>query len=222
MKNFDLSLGQWGHYNKNYSGSCHVADAENGIGFVFSLFPGFYRRNVMIPRTICDNGVKIMDASTDLSRYRYRYELMWKDVVYLDADYISNGNILDLSCKFVNNTDIAQTLILNCCGYLQFPTLNRQPLISTAPVGDGKFIAAADYSYIKMPKTLMNDGLKLGETRKQGFVRTSALDFSKLKGDDFVRYDFDALTADRIYLRLKAEKRYNKCKNRRRFLQCKR
>ena len=38
MKKFDLSLGKWGPYNKEYLGVCHVADAALGASFNVELF----------------------------------------------------------------------------------------------------------------------------------------------------------------------------------------
>ena len=108
MENHDLRLPQWGPYNKEYLGASHIADAERGLRFDLNLFPGYYRRSVMCPRDIADCGAKIMAASNDLSHFLYRYELEWKDRVYLDADFSSKGNVLTVTCEFVNDTDMPE------------------------------------------------------------------------------------------------------------------
>ena len=38
-KEFDLSLGDFGPYNKEYLGVCHIADKEIGATFNVELFP---------------------------------------------------------------------------------------------------------------------------------------------------------------------------------------
>lgn len=87
MENHDLTLPVWGPYNKGYLGASHISDAERGLRFDLNLFPGYYRRSVMCPRDIADCGAKILASSNDLSHFLYRYELEWKDKVYLDADF---------------------------------------------------------------------------------------------------------------------------------------
>ena len=56
MINHDLCLSDWGPYNKEYLGVSHIADKKKGARFDINLFPGFYRRSVMVPKDICDNG----------------------------------------------------------------------------------------------------------------------------------------------------------------------
>jgi hypothetical protein len=45
----DLRLPLWGNYTKTYNGISHVADLERGMRFDLSVFPGHYRREVMVP-----------------------------------------------------------------------------------------------------------------------------------------------------------------------------
>ena len=113
MENHDLTLPVWGPYNKGYLGASHVSDVERGLRFDLNLFPGYYRRSVMCPRDIADCGAKILAASNDLSHFVYRYELEWKDRVYVDADFSSVGNTLTVKCDFVNHTDMPESLTLN-------------------------------------------------------------------------------------------------------------
>ena len=65
----------------------------------------------MCPRDIADCGAKMMAASNDLSHFVYRYELEWKDRVYLDADFSSHGDTLTVTCDFVNDTDYAKAYV---------------------------------------------------------------------------------------------------------------
>ena len=48
-KRFDLNLNSWGPYNKDFLGVCHIADEDKGATFNVELFPGLFRRTVMLP-----------------------------------------------------------------------------------------------------------------------------------------------------------------------------
>lgn len=41
-KNYDLRLGRFGPYNKDYLGVCHIADEEVGATFNVELFSRFF------------------------------------------------------------------------------------------------------------------------------------------------------------------------------------
>ncbi len=204
MKSYDLNLSQWGPYSKQYLGGCHIADKKNGIGFNFTLFPGFYRRNLMVADSICDNGVKIIDSSEDCSRFLYKYQLMGKDDVYMTAEFVGEGKKLKVICDFVNNTDENQSVVLNCCGYLDFASYYSQTLYTTVKSGEGIFIASTDYKKIISKDSFAIDGLHLGEVRKSGFYRGSAINLAILEKDGYVEYSKDAV-ADKVFVKLKAK-----------------
>ena len=113
MKSYDLSLPQWGPYNKKYLGAAHIAEPRQGFRFDVNLFPGYYRRSVMTPRDLSDCGAKMMAASVDLTHFVYRYELEWKDRVYVEADFTSKDSEMQIDCDFVNHTDQPESLSLN-------------------------------------------------------------------------------------------------------------
>src|ERR1035441_2342233 len=83
----DLRLPLWGNYTKTYNGISHVADLERGMRFDLSVFPGHYRREVMVPNVNWEGGFHPWDAAPDMSFYSYRYELEWKDRVYCDVSF---------------------------------------------------------------------------------------------------------------------------------------
>lgn len=112
-KNYSLNLPEWGPYNKTYLGAAHIADKKKGLRFDLNLFPGYFRRSVMSVRDLADSGVKMMAASKKLTRFIYRYELEWKDRVYIEADFKSGNNVMTVKCDFVNNTQKAESLSLN-------------------------------------------------------------------------------------------------------------
>ena len=170
-KRFDLDLGNWGPYNKDFLGVCHIADRERGATFNVEMFPGFFRRKVMASYSTSDMGLKMWGANADLTHFSYRYELEWKDRVYCDTDfYITDDSRCDIICTFVNNTDLVQSVNMNLCASLQYP-LNKDAKIRKSfripcevSLPDGaRFVDALDYDHIVCGETLASDGRYLGE-----------------------------------------------------------
>lgn len=204
MKKYDLSLPPWGPYNKKYLGTAHIADKARGYRFDVNLFPGYYRRSVMAPRDVSDCGAKVMAASVDLSRCVYRYELEWKDRVYIDADFCSKDNIMTVTCDFVNETDVPESLTLNTVMSMQRSTDYKNEIVDIRAVAgqDTHWIDGADYKEIYLSQRVANDGLYLGECRGSGFVGGSYIGsrFFGKEGDSLV-YRFPEFCTDKIGLR---------------------
>ncbi|MBR5139694.1 MAG: hypothetical protein IKV16_01440 [Clostridia bacterium] len=175
-KRFDLNIGNWGPYNKDFLGVCHIADRRLGASFNVELFPGFFRRKVMASYSTSDMGLKMWGANASLTHFSYRYELEWKDRVYCDTDfYITDDSRCDIVCTFVNNTELVQSVNMNLCASLQYP-LNkdaklrksfRMPTQVTLPKGC-RFVDALEYDYINCSETLASDGRYLGEEYVDG------------------------------------------------------
>lgn len=177
MKSYDLSLPNWGPYNKKYLGAAHIAEPQQGFRFDVNLFPGYYRRSVMTPRDLADCGAKMMASSVDLTHFVYRYELEWKDQVYVEADYSSRGNEIQIDCDFVNHTDQPESLSLNVVMSLQRPSKEKKELVAlqVKTEGNTQWIDALDYVQIHNDQVVASDGLLLGECRGSGFVGGSYL-----------------------------------------------
>lgn len=107
------SLSKWGPYSKEYFGISNIDDLSSGAQVEFCLVPGIYRRNVMVPCALFESGVHPWEASADMTRFTYRYELEWKDRVYVDATYnvIDDDSVL-LEARCVNNTSEVQNINL--------------------------------------------------------------------------------------------------------------
>lgn len=197
----------WGPYNKGYLGASHVADAERGLRFDLNLFPGYYRRSVMCPRDIADCGAKILAASCDLSHFVYRYELEWKDKVYLDADFSSVGNTLTVKCNFVNNTAMPESLTLNAVTSMCAASLYHNEIEAYAaklPEG-AAWIDAVDYDSIKGDYIFPKDGLRRGENIISGFVNARAIRTKILPKSAVLTYKTSKITSDKILIRYSGE-----------------
>jgi hypothetical protein len=48
----DLRLPDWGPYTKKYTGISHIPDIHAGLRFDLSVFPGYYRRQVLVPNVV--------------------------------------------------------------------------------------------------------------------------------------------------------------------------
>ena len=83
----DLRLPDWGPYSKTHAGISHIADHARGLRVDFIPVPGLFRKRAQVPSALWDSDVHIWDAAPDLSRYRARHELLWKDRFYADIDY---------------------------------------------------------------------------------------------------------------------------------------
>lgn len=204
MKNHDLTLPAWGPYNKNYLGASHIADKEKGLRFDLNLFPGFYRRSVMLTKDIADSGAKMTASSADVSHYAYRYQLLGAEEIYVDADFCSENGVLTVKCSFVNNTDNPESLTLNAVMSMHPASLYRNDIrsVSVRPLGDAFYIESADYSHIRLGQAVAYDGLCLGEARRSGFTGGSVLASGLFgKEGDSVTYTFKETRTDSLIIR---------------------
>ena len=170
-KSYDLNLGKWGPYNKEYAGVLNIADEKTGTTFNVEMFPGYLRRSVLASTILVDGGVKPFECNPNRTNYTYRYELEWKDQVYVDVNYnISYDKRVDIKCTFVNNTDIPQSLNINLAAsiqplkeYLGSVYLGHKPIIEPVLIGNTKSVSPLDYVDIKTSQKIAGSGYMLGE-----------------------------------------------------------
>lgn len=204
MKHYDLNLPAWGPYNKKYLGAAHIADPARGFRFDINLFPGYYRRSVMTPRDLADCGAKMMASSVDASHFVYRYELEWKDRVYVEADYCAKADEMQITCDFVNHTENPESMTLNTVLSMQRPTKEKEELmaVTAEPDRDTLWIDALDYVQIQNGQLVAQDGLLLGEVRGSGFVGGSFLGGALFgKEGEWAEYCFEEKELSYIALR---------------------
>lgn len=210
----DLRLPAWGPYTKKYTGISHLPDLASGLRFDLSVFPGFYRRQVLVPNAKWESGFHPWEAAPDLSYFSYRYEIEWKDRVYCDVSFSDLGaNARLVRSEFVNTTARPQNLVLHYMAYLNFPPLRTysdepvQPCRALLPPG-AIWLASLDYADLRFATqrpqdTLVYDGLWRGEQRGHGFVNGTgvAQGFGREAGD-WARYtlQLDAPMADAVLL----------------------
>ncbi|EDM35570.1 hypothetical protein PBAL39_07780 [Pedobacter sp. BAL39] len=188
-KSHDVQVGEWGPYSKQYAGISHIPDMPSGMRFDFSVMPGYYRNKVMIPNVLFESGYFPWDANPEKGQYSYRYELEWKDQVYVDVSYRVINKSVIAAIKCVNKTDLPQNLVLNLMSWMTYPEVwPQQKLVK--PEGS-TWINAVDYTSLRFavanPKdNLVTDGLMKGERRSADYLDGSALSqgFGKTDGDE--------------------------------------
>ena len=205
-KFYDLTLPEWGPYNKEYSGFSHIADKEKGIRFDIDIFPGFFRRSVLSTSAINDSGAKAWQSTPDFSHIVYRFELEWKDNVYIDVHMLQKNNNAEFILKYNNNTDIPQSLQTSFVMSLRYPTyyhipLNRYTVVKNDNI---KMINAVNYYDAHISDTFPQDGLFRGEGRFFDFTDNNGISsefFCNYK--DFLTYSFSEIEAQSIGIRYK-------------------
>jgi hypothetical protein len=208
----DLRLPDWGPFSKKYAGISHIPKVSTGMRFDLSLFPGYYRRQILVPNAKWESGYHPWEATPDLSYYAYRYELEWKDQVYCDISFSEMGqNARLMRSEFFNHTPQPQNLVLHYMAYLNFPPVRTY---SDEPLRPGRvhlpknarWLDALDYDdlgfAVSRPQdNLVYDGMWRGEVRGHGFVNGSGLGcgFGHDRGD-WVQYSIalDAFIAEAI------------------------
>ena len=188
----DISFSAWGPYSKKYAGVSHIYDMKAGMRFDFSVLPGFYRNKILIPNVQFESGYFPWEVNNDLTRYTYRYELEWKDKVYMDVTYIIIDSItVIVKMKCVNNTSVEQNLSLNLVYGIEYPDV--YPVNKLIRSEKSVWLNSINYTSLefaqKRPKdNLVTDGWQRGEIRDMVFIDGSAIgqNFGKVKGDKLV------------------------------------
>lgn len=203
-KNFDLSLPEWGTYNKEYAGFSHITNKDEGIRLDIDIFPGFFRRSVLLPRTVADTGAKMLAASPDLSHVLYRYEMQWKDMIYCDVHMFEKDGSCKLVCDFVNNTDSDQSLQMDLTMSLRYPTFCKSELkrYEVQLPKSAIWINSSDYAEMKADCQIPIDGFKRGEYFISDFVNNRGIcHWCFNKQGDTLTYKFEEIEADSINIR---------------------
>lgn len=188
----DIALSPWGPYSKKYAGISHIPDQQKGLRYDISVMPGYYRNKVLVPNVRFESGYFPWKISNDMSHITYRYELEWKDRVFVDVTYIvrdSSTVLVQMNC--VNNTQLPQNLVLNLMGYLDYP--EDYPNVSVdlpenCQWGNGISYQDMAYAVPRPSDHLVYNGWLRGEERNGDYIGGSALakGFGKDKNDKVV------------------------------------
>ncbi|MDP2060544.1 MAG: trehalase family glycosidase [Flavobacteriaceae bacterium] len=185
----DIHLSAWGPYSKKYAGISHIDNTKAGMRFDFSVLPGYYRNKILIPNVNFESGYFPWESNKELTRYTYRYELEWKDKVYVDVTYtvIDSLSVL-VAMRCVNNTSLPQNLSMNLVYGIEYPEVFSAYKLMHPE--NAVWINAVDYTSLDFAQTrprdgLVYDGWMRGEVRSSDFIDGSAIgqNFGKDPGD---------------------------------------
>jgi len=186
------SLPDWGPYSKRYAGISHIADIKSGIRFDFSVMPGYYRNKQSVPDVLFESSYFPWNINPSMTRITYRYEMEWKDKVYVDVTYytISKNSVL-VEMKCVNNSSAFQNLMLNNMASIDYS--ETYPEVKAVNSEGLRWMNAIDYQSAEPAKmfpqyNLVYDGWMRFEDRSSDSMSGSLLakDFGKNKGDKVI------------------------------------
>jgi hypothetical protein len=171
-----VSAPAWGPYSKKYAGISHVPDLAGGLRFDFTVLPGFYRFKTLVPNVLFASDYYPWDANPSLTRLTYRYELEWKDRVYVDVTYsLLDAHSVLGAMHCVNRAALPQNLALNLMASVDFP--KEYPAVRAEFPPATAWINAVHYENLTRAHPRADDGLVFN-----GWMRAEARGTDYLDG----------------------------------------
>jgi hypothetical protein len=193
----DLALPPWGLYSTKYNGLSHVPSPKEGFRFDLSVHATYNLRSKMAPASVAfESGYHLWEASPDLSYYACRYELEWKDKLFVDVSFLAmDEQTRMVKAQFVNHTPTAQYPALQLFANFNFPppvrTTVGSPLKMVTPKlpPEGIWMDAIHYTEFHhgtaaAQENLVYDGQLRGQVRENNTVNGSALVVGRNVGDN--------------------------------------
>ena len=202
----------WGPYSKKYMGISKIIESLHDVGgrFDFIIHPTLWNSSTPVPNVTVPSSYHLWQCNTDFSYYAYRYELLWKDMVFADVSFskIDETSYLARIC-IENNTDLKQNAVINFFSALEFPSAEdiELTLPEKAVVINATDYESFDYAN-KRPWDEQNpDGLFKGTFRDKDFYGRNGL--GDRNGNSHVRYrgfkTFGEEAGDRVSYKLSGE-----------------
>ena len=119
-----VKMPLWGSYSKKYMGLSKILPSlsKEGGRFDFTVHPTLWNSATPVPNVTFPSGYHLWECAPDFSYYSYRYELIWKDVVYADVSFSKiDDNAYLMRCCYHNNTNFVQNCLLNAFASLELP-----------------------------------------------------------------------------------------------------
>jgi hypothetical protein len=170
----DIALSPWGPYSKKYAGISHIPDMRSGFRFDVSVAPGIVGSKPVVPDVLKPSGYIPWDIDRRMTQFTYRYELLWKDQVFVEVTYtVVDAKTVQVEMRCVNHTTQSQNLALNVFANLVYPTVYPRTQIRTS--GSAFWVNAAQYTSLELGKksatyNLQPDGALRGEVRGREYI----------------------------------------------------
>ncbi len=207
------SLSPWGPYSKQYAGISYVEDMTCGERVDFTVAPGMYRRSYSIPNVLYESGWHPWRASADMRSITYRFELEWKDKVYVDVTYnVADDSKVSVLVDCVNNSDVVQNILLHNLVSMHYD--DDHPLVRAEGMENLAVLYGCDYSDFepsvrRHDHGLVYNGWMRGEERDGRSLSGSVLGGFGENAGDRVDYEFNipgGLEDGKLALRYMVEK----------------
>ncbi len=175
-----FKLPLWGPYSKKYMGLSRIIDSLRDMGarFDFTVHPTLWNSSTPVPNVTVPSNYHLWQCNNDFSYYAYRYELLWKDLVYADVSFSKINDEAYLARICVNNnSELKQNTVINFFSSLEYPS--AKDIVLDCPQ-KSEVVNAVDYERFeyanKRPWDEQNpDGLFKGTFRDRDFWGRSGL-----------------------------------------------
>ena len=169
-----MKMPSWGPYSKKYMGLSHIVNSLKDIGgrFDFTVHPTLWNSATPVPNVTVPSNYHLWECCPDYTYYAYRYELMWKDMVYADISFskIKTDAYL-MRCEIINNTPLSQNCVMNVFGSIELPFYDKIEIIAPDNAIIKKANDYENYEYtVSRPWDMENpDGMYKGMFRDSEF-----------------------------------------------------
>lgn len=170
----------WGPYSKKYMGLSRIMKESRipGARFDLVIYPTYANSAVPVPNVTVPSGYHPWECDAEGSFFRYRYELIWKDMLYADVDlFCVDEETWGIRVDYQNNTTKIQNCLLNFFSAIEYPqNLVYEPELP-AKSEFWNALEYEDFSYSEKRawEKLNFDGTKRGEVPAADFTEGNGL-----------------------------------------------
>ena len=114
----------WGPYSKKYMGISRIMRESRipGARWDLVVYPTYANSAVSVPNVTVPSDYHPWNCDNEGKYFRYRYELLWKDMLYADVDFFSiEDETWGIRVSYQNNTDRNQNCLLNFFAAEEYP-----------------------------------------------------------------------------------------------------
>lgn len=170
----------WGPYSKKYMGISRIM-RESGIpGARWDLvvYPTYANSAVSVPNVTVPSDYHPWNCDDEGKYFRYRYELLWKDMLYADVDFFCiEDETWGIRVSYQNNTERNQNCLLNFFVAEEYP---QNSIYAVRCPEKSEVWNALDYDRLVYAKErpwehLNHDAMKKGEVFIEDFTDGNGL-----------------------------------------------
>lgn len=114
----------WEPYSKKYMGISRIMRESRipGARWDLVVYPTYANSAVSVPNVTVPSDYHPWNCDNEGKYFRYRYELLWKDMLYADVDFFSiEDETWGIRVSYQNNTDRNQNCLLNFFAAEEYP-----------------------------------------------------------------------------------------------------